>query len=86
MDRCINGSSASFGMRVGHFRLPPNKRKSPARSIYFAMGHEETSAHLLDHLVGALLKLPGHVEGERLGGLHVDHQLELDGRLDRKFA
>src|SRR5258708_3453093 len=31
--RCRNVSSASFGMRVGHFRCPRNKRKSPARSI-----------------------------------------------------
>ena len=41
---------------------------------------------LFDHLIGALLQLPGHVEAERLGGLEVDHQLELDRGLDRKLA
>ena len=35
-------------------------------------------APLLDHLVGALLEVEGRVEAERLGGLEVDHQLELD--------
>jgi len=41
---------------------------------------------LLDHLVGALLELQRHVEAERLGGLEVDHQLELDRGLDGKLA
>src|SRR6266436_4822197 len=31
----------------------------------------------LDHLVGALLEKPGHVEAKRLGGLKIDDQLEL---------
>ena len=44
-------------------------------------------AHSLEHLVGALLKdRQGHVEVEGLGGLQVDHQLELDRGLDRKLA
>ena len=41
---------------------------------------------LLDYRVGALLKLKRHVEAERLGGLEVDRQLELDRGLDRKLA
>jgi hypothetical protein len=43
-------------------------------------------APLLDHLVGALLEVHGHVEAERLGGLHVYHQFELDRGLHRKLA
>jgi hypothetical protein len=39
-----------------------------------------------DHLVGALLKMQWHIEAERLGGLEVDHKLELDGCLDGKFV
>src|SRR3984893_11480742 len=42
--------------------------------------------NLLDHLVGELLKLPRHVEPERLGGLHVDHQVELNRCLYRELA
>ena len=30
--------------------------------------------HLFDHVVGALLENPGHIEGKCLGGLEVDHQ------------
>jgi hypothetical protein len=41
---------------------------------------------LIDHLVGALLEMQWHVETERLGGLKVDHQLELDRGLDGKLA
>src|SRR5262249_4523805 len=43
-------------------------------------------AHSLDHLVGELLKMQGHIEAERLGRLQVDHQLELDWRLNGKLA
>src|SRR5262245_38887255 len=41
---------------------------------------------LLDDLIGTLLELPGHVEAERLGGLHVDHQLKFDRGLNGKVA
>src|SRR5688572_521328 len=40
----------------------------------------------LDHRVGALLKEHRHVEAERLGGLEVDRQLELDRGLDWQLA
>jgi hypothetical protein len=40
----------------------------------------------LDHLVGALLEMERHVEAERLRGLEVDHQFELDRGLDGKLA
>src|SRR6516165_10210731 len=41
---------------------------------------------LLNHLVGALLEMQRHVEAERLRGLEVDRQLELDWKLDGKLA
>src|ERR1700730_17592055 len=48
--------------------------------------HLEPPFTSFDHLVGALLELQRHIEAERLGGLHIDHQLELDGGLDGKLA
>src|SRR5262245_17477061 len=39
-----------------------------------------------DHLVGALLENPRHIETECFGGLEVDRQLELDWCLDGKLA
>jgi hypothetical protein len=41
---------------------------------------------LLDDLVGAGEKRRRHVQAKRLGGLEVDHELELDCGLDGKFA
>jgi|SRR5215470_17899617 len=41
---------------------------------------------LLDHLIGAQQDGCGHVEAERLGGLHVDSQYELCRRLNRKIG
>jgi hypothetical protein len=39
-----------------------------------------------DHLVGAGEHARRHIKPERLGGLEVNHQLELDWRLDGKLA
>jgi hypothetical protein len=50
------------------------------RSVELAKGH------LINHLVSALLEMQRHVEAERLGGSEVDHELELDRRLDGELA
>src|SRR5262245_18645733 len=41
---------------------------------------------LFDHLVGDLLKMQWHVNTKCLGGLDIDHQLELRGLLDRQVG
>ena len=55
------------------------------RDVAYVATHSDCSMSF-DHLVGALLENPRHVETERLGGFEVDHQLELDRSLDRKLA
>src|SRR5262245_46470944 len=42
-------------------------------------------SQLFDHLVGDLLKMQRHVNTKCLGGLDIDHQLELRGLLDRQI-
>src|SRR5215813_6931572 len=46
----------------------------------------EQKLRLLDHLVGALLEKNRHLDTECLGGLEIDHQVELEGDLDRKLV
>src|SRR6478672_170852 len=55
-------------------------------SVRSGCEQSQQSSPLFDHLIGALLKKPRHVEAERRGGLEVDHQLELDRGLDRKLT
>src|SRR6266481_2635555 len=43
-------------------------------------------AHLFDHLVGAGEQQRRHVEADRLGGLEIYSQLELDRQLDRQVG
>ena len=41
---------------------------------------------LFDHLVGGSEQLRMNFEAKRLGGLEVDHELELDGTRERRWA
>ena len=42
--------------------------------------------YLIDHIVGQLLQMQGHVEAKRLRGLEVNHHLEFGGRLNRQLT
>ena len=44
------------------------------------------SRRLFDHFVGERKQLVWNLEAQRLGGLEVDHQLELDRSLNGKLA
>jgi hypothetical protein len=55
------------------------------------MGHHQTHAPqqktpLFDHLVGGGEQRRWYLKPDCLGGLEVNHQLELDWRLDGKLA
>ena len=45
--------------------------------------HRSKRCRSFDHLVGALLEKPRNVKAKRLGGLEIDHQLELRRLLHR---
>src|SRR5215467_94074 len=69
----------------GHVRFTPKCDIKCDRLEYppwASSGH----AHLFDHLVRTRLQCRRHAQAERLGGLEVDHQFELDRGLDGKSA
>src|SRR5689334_9828697 len=47
---------------------------------------QQTAGLFLDHLVGGRQEAPRHIEAERLGGLHIDDELILGRRLNRKVS
>src|SRR3954468_7730779 len=72
--------------RFGHWHRNASEEHPGRGRGMSALGQKPTLDKLFDDVVGALLELHRHVEAERLGGLHVDHQLEFDRRLDGKLA
>src|SRR5262249_34408527 len=71
--------------------LPPKSGHVQCTSSYplwanSGLTHRSKIELLFNQLIGALLKRHWYVSPERLGGLDVDHQFELDRGLDGKSA
>src|SRR6516225_1739478 len=75
---------ARFGGIVDIERCPlyPQKRTLKLSNEMSALCQKQTFTASLDHLVGGDKKCLRHCEAERLGGLEVNHQVELDRLLD----
>src|SRR5262245_6569534 len=81
-------------MGIGEaWRSPRRRGKSTSHTGRDRCGAERFSlvpsadiTCLFDHLIGTLLEMERNVEAERLGGLEVDDQIELDWSLDGKLT
>ena len=88
-------STATIGHAKGMSALPPKAGMCGAvADVCFEPIADTTKAtrcglmqctkrSLFDHFVGDLLEMHRHFEAQRLGRLHIDHQLELRGLQDR---
>jgi hypothetical protein len=91
----VRRSHDRFGVRVGHSATSaqcpvcPRKRTSATHhgmSRVPKAAVSRCSGELFDHFVGNGEHAWWNCEAERLGGLHVDDQLELGWQLHRKFG
>src|SRR5262245_62776447 len=86
-----SGQSRSFDGACSMSELPSKAEVDP-RSCDVAkvpigdLSRCSKLSQLFDHLVGDLLKMQRHVNTKCLGGLNIDHQLELRGLLDRQVG
>ena len=82
------GATAAAGVEAARLHQGhPAERRSASRSRQGkGVGESGTQHRLLDELVRQRAQLIRHSQSECLGGLRVDHQLELDWSLDRKLA
>jgi hypothetical protein len=76
------GSKAGMTLANCDVRYSPQKRTSVGAISMSALGHKRTHAvqqvaSLFDHFVGGSEQLRINFEAQRLGGLEIDHELEL---------
>jgi hypothetical protein len=81
----ILANGMKFSTQFPHSEsMPPLADRGQLLSIHEAVS--PTRAGSLDHLVGEQLHRIGHGETECIGGLQVDHQLELCRLHDRQIG
>src|SRR6516225_9292258 len=79
-----NGASYSSHFQARQIGTSCTESVKPRSSL--TLWIHPSFAFSFDHLVGALLEKPRHVEAERLSGLEIDDQLRSGRSLDRQFA
>jgi hypothetical protein len=80
------GSKTVLQLRPGQVRSRPDSgRAATASPLPFRANKRHRNA-LLDHLLGAGKERGRNFNAERLGGLEVDHQFVLCGRLHRQVS
>src|SRR3954452_9947113 len=83
---CMFGSSESWGLNSTHYLWHSCAGGGAVHSITSGLMHRSKRHHLFNDFVGAQEERLGDRQPDRLCRLVVDHQLELDRGLDRKFA
>jgi hypothetical protein len=84
--RVRSGSKTVLQLHPGQVRSRPDSgRAATASPLPFRANKRHRNA-LLDHLLGAGKERGRNFNAERLGGLEVDHQFVLCGRLHRQVS
>ena len=71
-----------FTTKSGHC-IAPQRMSAMCQKRTYAV---QQTVSLFDYVVSELSELHRHIQAERLGGLEVDYQLELGGRLNWQLA
>src|SRR3954454_13927543 len=83
---CMFGSSESWGLNSTHYLWHSCAGGGAVHSIKTGCEQSQQTTQLFDHLVGDCEYTRRDGEAERFRGLHVNHQLEFCGLLDRQIG